>query len=219
MADNTLSPYAAKQLLLGQPDPLNSAFHLTYTMVLNLLRVDDIDPETMLERSFYQFQNSLRLPHLEKQVITLENDLADYESSLPALDIEESHISSYLDLLRGQKQLNRTKMSLLSRPKYLVAFLQPGRIVHVAHSGIDYGWGIILHVRRNQNPGSIPSRSIIFNDAESIHTVDCLIEVSLSSEHALKFNQEKPGSPNATPLPLALVEPAYKSNLIFSEDD
>ncbi|VEL30542.1 unnamed protein product, partial [Protopolystoma xenopodis] len=29
MADNTLSPYAAKQLLLGQPDPLNSAFHLT----------------------------------------------------------------------------------------------------------------------------------------------------------------------------------------------
>ena len=48
----------------GQPDPLNSAFHLTYNMVLNLLRVEEINPEYMLERSFYQFQNYASIPHL-----------------------------------------------------------------------------------------------------------------------------------------------------------
>lgn len=46
----------------GQPDPLNSAFHLTYNMVLNLLRVEEINPEYMLERSFYQFQNNSSIP-------------------------------------------------------------------------------------------------------------------------------------------------------------
>ena len=50
----------------GQPDPLNSAFHLTYNMVLNLLRVEEINPEYMLERSFYQFQNNSAIPVKQK---------------------------------------------------------------------------------------------------------------------------------------------------------
>ena len=49
-------------LVQGQPDPLNSAFHLTYNMVLNLLRVEEVNPEYMLERSFYQFQNNSAIP-------------------------------------------------------------------------------------------------------------------------------------------------------------
>ena len=48
----------------GQPDALNSAFHLTYNMVLNLLRVEGINPEYMLEKSFYQFQNYAAIPEL-----------------------------------------------------------------------------------------------------------------------------------------------------------
>ena len=52
--------------LQGDADPLNSAFHLTYNMVLNLLRVEEINPEYMLERSFYQFQNNSTIPVLEE---------------------------------------------------------------------------------------------------------------------------------------------------------
>lgn len=51
--------YSAAQ---GSADPLNSAFHLTYNMVLNLLRVEEINPEYMLEKSFYQFQHYRALP-------------------------------------------------------------------------------------------------------------------------------------------------------------
>ena len=51
-------------VMQGAPDPLNSAFHLTYNMVLNLLRVEEINPEYMLERSFYQFQNYAAIPGL-----------------------------------------------------------------------------------------------------------------------------------------------------------
>jgi len=33
-------------------------------MVLNLMRVEEIDPEYMLERSFFQFQNQSAIPEL-----------------------------------------------------------------------------------------------------------------------------------------------------------
>ncbi len=53
----------------GKADPLNSAFKLTYNMVLNLLRVEGINPEFMLERSFYQFQHFSSIPALYESKI------------------------------------------------------------------------------------------------------------------------------------------------------
>ena len=45
---------------------MNSAFHLSYNMVLNLLRVEGISPEFMLERCFYTFQNDANIPQFER---------------------------------------------------------------------------------------------------------------------------------------------------------
>lgn len=64
MIDEQVSPAVGKDIVQGKPDPINSAFHLTYNMVLNLLRVEEINPEYMLERSFYQFQNQASIPDL-----------------------------------------------------------------------------------------------------------------------------------------------------------
>ena len=33
-----------------------SSYHLSYNMVLNMLRVEDADPENLLKQSFYQYQ-------------------------------------------------------------------------------------------------------------------------------------------------------------------
>ena len=62
---------ASRSVLKGQADPLNSAFHLTYNMVLNLLRVEEINPEYMLERSFYQFQNYSTIPEQVESMYSL----------------------------------------------------------------------------------------------------------------------------------------------------
>lgn len=64
MVDEKLPKAEGREIVKGQPDPINSAFHLTYNMVLNLLRVEEINPEYMLERSFYQFQNQAAIPGL-----------------------------------------------------------------------------------------------------------------------------------------------------------
>lgn len=64
MMDDQMGANVAKNLIKGQPDPINSAFHLTYNMVLNLLRVEDVNPEYMLQHSFFQFQHYAQLPEL-----------------------------------------------------------------------------------------------------------------------------------------------------------
>lgn len=64
MVDETMSPTIGKDLIKGHADPINSAFHLTYNMVLNLLRVEGVNPEYMMERSFCQFQNYSKIPEL-----------------------------------------------------------------------------------------------------------------------------------------------------------
>nr|XP_027201334.1 uncharacterized helicase C17H9.02-like [Dermatophagoides pteronyssinus] len=63
-------PYEAEQianLLDGQPDPLDSRFHLMFSTVLNLLRVQGITPRYIIRRSFYAFQNQNKLALLLEQ--------------------------------------------------------------------------------------------------------------------------------------------------------
>lgn len=64
MVDENVPAAVGREIVKGHADPINSAFHLTYNMVLNLLRVEEINPEYMLERSFYQFQNQAAIPGL-----------------------------------------------------------------------------------------------------------------------------------------------------------
>jgi len=66
MCDERLEPTAAKSMIKGEADRLDSAFHLGYNMVLNLMKVEGISPEYMLERCFFQFQNSAEVPALQE---------------------------------------------------------------------------------------------------------------------------------------------------------
>lgn len=66
MVDEKLEPAAAKGMVKGDADRLDSAFHLGYNMILNLMRVEGMSPEFMLQRCFYQFQNKAGVPLLQK---------------------------------------------------------------------------------------------------------------------------------------------------------
>ena len=65
MVDEKLEPAAAKTMVKGEADRLDSAFHLGYNMILNLMKVEGISPEFMLERCFFQFQSSAGIPQLK----------------------------------------------------------------------------------------------------------------------------------------------------------
>lgn len=78
MCDEKLEPTAAKEMIKGEADRLDSAFHLGYNMVLNLMKVEGISPEYMLQRCFLQFQSSAGIPKLQdgKSLYQLPDALA-----------------------------------------------------------------------------------------------------------------------------------------------
>uniref|UniRef100_UPI003704D4CD Superkiller complex protein 2 n=1 Tax=Homo sapiens TaxID=9606 RepID=UPI003704D4CD len=62
------------RMMMGKPSQLQSQFRLTYTMILNLLRVDALRVEDMMKRSFSEFPGSrglLLLPEYHQRVEVL----------------------------------------------------------------------------------------------------------------------------------------------------
>lgn len=59
-----------KSVILGTPTKLESQFRLTYTMILNLLRVEALKVEEMIKRSFFEHSTQTQLP--EKQQLLTE---------------------------------------------------------------------------------------------------------------------------------------------------
>ncbi|KAJ3064952.1 ATP-dependent RNA helicase mtr4 [Podochytrium sp. JEL0797] len=158
MIDEKIEPEVAKGMLKGQSDRLDSAFHLTYNMILNLMRIEGIAPEFMLEHSFYQFQNMTKLPELQKALeiyeTRLENMTLDHEP-----DLEEYHaLRQHLDTLRQDER------DVVNHETYILPFLNPGRLVRVrlpapvnaVQDGevaqqakeMDFGWGVIVNFQK-----------------------------------------------------------------------
>lgn len=66
MCDEKMEPSVAKKMIKGEADRLDLAFHISYNMIMNLMRVEGISPEYMLERCFHQFQSSTGVSKLEE---------------------------------------------------------------------------------------------------------------------------------------------------------
>lgn len=145
MVDESITPALGKSLIYGSADPLNSAFHLTYNMVLNLLRVEEINPEYMLERSFFQFQNYASIPGLCDRV-------TQSQSKCDSIEIDnEEEISSYYNLRMELENLTKIIRGYCVSPKYLVPFLNPGRVFRIRSEEKDFGWCVMVHYRKEES--------------------------------------------------------------------
>lgn len=133
MLDAKLDPPTAKDMLRGAPDPLFSEFHLTYAMLLSMLRVDGAEPEELMRRSYRQFQAEKVLPQLEARVAALE---ADHD----AIIIEDEElIELYADLQKQRMKLKASILQTVYDAKYALPFLQPGRLIKILPPGCDRG--------------------------------------------------------------------------------
>ncbi|NXW48763.1 MTREX helicase, partial [Nyctiprogne leucopyga] len=129
----------------GSADPLNSAFHLTYNMVLNLLRVEEINPEYMLEKSFYQFQHYRTIPEIVERVNNLEGQYN--KIAIP----NEENVVIYYKIRQQLAKLGKEIEEYIHKPKYCLPFLQPGRLVKVKNEGDDFGWGVVVNFSKKSN--------------------------------------------------------------------
>ncbi|KAK3910367.1 Exosome RNA helicase MTR4 [Frankliniella fusca] len=146
MVDEKVSPEVGRDMVQGLPDPINSAFHLTYNMVLNLLRVEEINPEYMLERSFFQFQNHSIIPELYQKVCQLQEE---YDNLIVP---KEAQAESYYHIRTQLESLGKVYQSYITQPQYLIPFLQPGRMVKIKHESDEFDWGIIINFKKQEAP-------------------------------------------------------------------
>ncbi|KXT18301.1 hypothetical protein AC579_2915 [Pseudocercospora musae] len=176
MIDEKMDPTVAKEIVRGEQDKLNSAFHLGYNMVLNLIRVEGISPEFMLERCFFQFQNAASVSGLEKQLMELEQKRAEM------IIEDEAEIKEYYDLRQSLRNYANDMKKVINHPQYLTRFLQSGRLVKIKYKDYDFGWGAVVNftnVRpgRNQTAEDIPSSQrvvvdVIMNVAADVNPPD-----------------------------------------------
>lgn len=142
MVDGDMPNADCRNIVKGQPDPINSAFHLTYNMVLNLLRVEEINPEYMLERSFFQFQNQTAIPGLYDDY---QKKLKNYNN----IKFEnEKEIGSYFAIRQQLDNLGDSFRKYLTKAQYLVPFLQPGRLVKIKTQDGEYEWGAVINFKK-----------------------------------------------------------------------
>ncbi|KAJ7412088.1 Superkiller viralicidic activity 2-like 2 [Pitangus sulphuratus] len=184
MVDEKMSPTIGKQLLKGSADPLNSAFHLTYNMVLNLLRVEEINPEYMLEKSFYQFQHYRTIPEIVERVNNLETQYN--KIVIP----NEENVVIYYRIRQQLAKLGKDIEEYIHKPKYCLPFLQPGRLVKVKNEGDDYGWGVVVNFSKKSNvkPNS--------GELDPLYVVEVLLHCSKDSLKNSATEAAKPARPD-----------------------
>ena len=135
MLDARMDPPTAKAMLQGAPDVLHSEFHLTYAMLLNMLKVEDASPEELMKRSYRQFQMERTLPALQATLAALEEE----RDSIMIED--EEQVEKYAELVGQGKKLRAAVRREVMTVRHAAPFLQPGRLVKVLPPGQDAGEG------------------------------------------------------------------------------
>ncbi|EDK46983.1 ATP-dependent RNA helicase DOB1 [Lodderomyces elongisporus NRRL YB-4239] len=125
MIDEKMEPQVAKGMVKGQADRLDSAFHLGYNMILNLLRVEGISPEFMMQNSFLQFQKSAKVPELEKKKAALEAEASGIQVD------DEPKMKQYYELQRQITNYEEEIRKIVTEPENLLPYLQDGRLLKI----------------------------------------------------------------------------------------
>ncbi|XP_061228076.1 exosome RNA helicase MTR4 isoform X4 [Neopsephotus bourkii] len=212
MVDEKMSPTIGKQLLKGSADPLNSAFHLTYNMVLNLLRVEEINPEYMLEKSFYQFQHYRTIPEIVERVTKLERQ---YNKILIP---NEENVVIYYKIRQQLAKMSKEIEQYVHKPKYCLPFLQPGRLVKVKSEDDNVGWGVVVNFSKKSN--AKPNCA----ELDSLYVVEVLLYCSKDSlknstvESAKPISLDEKGEMQVVPILVHLVAAISSVRLYIPKD-
>lgn len=129
-------------MMLGKPTLLQSQFRLTYTMILNLLRVEALRVTDMMKRSFSENHRDTQTH--EKRISELKKAL----SSLPPLDTEGqlSDILPYYHTITEMRYTTETLQQAVLESVNGLKALSVGRVVVVNNDQHHNALGVILQV-------------------------------------------------------------------------
>ena len=176
MYELTPYEYTPMSKISGDPDPLNSSYRISYNMLLNMMRVEDVDPEYLLRASFHQYQQESEAPALEIQADGLEADAQAIVIGGGTKE-DEDRVDEYYQLNQQLLVTEEKMLKICRKAQYVVPFLQnPGRMLECTIDGENYGWGVLVSYRKKSGTGSAGSAGKLAKDAPGPeHTVDVLL--------------------------------------------
>ena len=174
MVDQKMEPDVAKGMVKGNMDPLNSTFHLSYNMLLNLMRIEDSNPEYMIKRSFHQFQNDRAAPEMSKKKKEIKQKLSETQIE------DEDQLEEYKRLASLRSVYQKGMKEFLQKPEIIWKFLQKGRLIYVVdHKGVDWGWGIVKDTLRKRTDSK---KNDLESETQLKHIIKVLVYASLEDK-------------------------------------
>lgn len=172
MVDEKMEPDVAKGMLKGSTQSLVSAFHITYSMLLNLMRVEGVKPEMLINSSFAAFQSHRKLPELQRNVDDLKKQLQIHVTALNTeAEVRVASCARELVQIRAQLEALRKEFEeIVLHPVYALPYLQAGRMLQVEVSN-KLIWGVCVSFTRK---GA--------NATRSDYVVDVLLPMEASSK-------------------------------------
>ncbi|KAL5012765.1 hypothetical protein ScPMuIL_011316 [Solemya velum] len=117
------------KMMLGKPTKLESRFRLTYSMILNLLRVEQLRVEDMMKRSFSEFHSQKTVQKHKDDLESLHKKMAnitDIECYLCSEDLE-----GYFEACRDYYRLKLELQGVVLSHPAAIKSLTAGRVVLV----------------------------------------------------------------------------------------
>lgn len=178
LVTDSIAPAQAKILFFAASDKLFSAFRLTYNMILNLMRVEGLEPLFLLSRSFFHFQ-AYKNALLEEEKIHADLE-SQIKCSKSTTELYELLVKRENLLIERNKELSATyfdQISLKGRvvdilvPKFGAALLIRNAIVKNVDSE-----KINVFVLTNND---IELRSFPINYVNEVYNIRCKIEIKV----------------------------------------
>ncbi|XP_058028782.1 superkiller complex protein 2 [Ahaetulla prasina] len=132
------------RMMLGKPTRLQSQFRLTYTMILNLLRVEALRVEDMMRRSFSEF-------HTRKDSKVYEHRIAQLSSMLANMDMPDTSrqlgdLQEYYSAVRELREIRERIQRRVMESMNGLKALSVGRVIVVSNQEHKNALGVILQV-------------------------------------------------------------------------
>jgi ATP-dependent RNA helicase DOB1 len=174
MLNENMDPETAKDMFTGLPLRLDSQFYIGYNMLLNMLRMEGVDPSYIIERSFAQFQKNKGrqtcqdlVEKLKHSLCVADGDLKQAVSVVEGSDVQGTAAELLHLELEVEQSLAKAR-AIVTIPANIVSHMNPGRILHL---GSQRGWAILLKVEK---------RASLDSSQEEQFVAEVLVDESIS---------------------------------------
>ena len=161
MLTDNMDPETARDMFTGEAMRLDSQFYIGYNMLLNMLRMEGVDPTYIIERSFAQFQKNKGRQDAQDRVERSRLALSQADEELKQLvaaatndkTSDDDIQTACAELLHLENEIERNKeiaRRIITVPKNIVSHMNPGRLLFIPSKS---AWVVLTRVDKRPEDG------------------------------------------------------------------